>query len=512
MQTLHSPRLLARGLFLTALLPLLGATTYAGTLYISRLSGANESPPTTSTDTGIGVLILNDAENQGTITATHTITVPVTGGHIHRGAAGVNGPIIFPFPAPTSPVGPLTWSAIPAADVDNLKNGGLYMNFHTAASPGGAIRGQLVRARLAPTAATKAQTALANVLDVSAGYSSDLDQVLIQTNLANATIQAQTLNELTPGTLYVAGRQQIEAMTTLTHGIFDYTAAVRADPASASSQMNGFIRAGDGFGTRSASDNQTGSSISRPYVAAGLDRQLGGGSRGGLALSYSSARDNFRNGAGKTTAKTIAAQAFFSLPLPSAGFALDGAAGYGWSTIKTTRTLASLGRTASASPDGRVWAGALKASKTIALANQSTLIPYASIDVQKASTDSYTETGASSVGLVAAGRATWSSAVEAGTALLVPIKTQTGKLALRLAAGWHHLLEDGSGSATLFLAGSPLGFASRVDGPGKNAAHVEAALNGTLANGVLLSFGYKGLLGASHQTEHAIEASLTFKL
>ena len=92
---------------------------------IANLSQANENPPTGAPYTGTGFLVLNDAETSATVTATHNITIPLTGGHIHRGTAAVNGPVIFPFVAPyTSPVGQLTW-AIPAADVVNLKNLGL---------------------------------------------------------------------------------------------------------------------------------------------------------------------------------------------------------------------------------------------------------------------------------------------------------------------------------------------------------------------------------------------------
>ena len=106
---------LSRGLLVAAFTLVVCAPVRAGTLYLARLTQANENPPSGATFTGTGVLILNDAENTATITATHNITLPVTGGHIHRGSPTVNGPVIFPFPAPTSPVGPLTWS-IPAAE------------------------------------------------------------------------------------------------------------------------------------------------------------------------------------------------------------------------------------------------------------------------------------------------------------------------------------------------------------------------------------------------------------
>jgi hypothetical protein len=72
----------------------------------------------------------------------------VVGGHIHRGAAGSNGPIVVPFfeSADLDPsargcerVGRALWRELrrtPSA---------FYVNVHTSAFPGGAIRGQLSR-------------------------------------------------------------------------------------------------------------------------------------------------------------------------------------------------------------------------------------------------------------------------------------------------------------------------------------------------------------------------------
>jgi hypothetical protein len=501
---------LRRGLTMAALV-VFGPAANAGTLYLARLSGANENPPTTSTATGIGVLVLNDAETQATVTATHDISIPVTGGHIHRGVVSTNGPVIFPFPAPASPVGPLTW-AIPAADVDNLKNLGLYMNFHTAVNPGGAIRGQLVRALLSPAAMTPAQMRLANVLDLSAGYDADLDQLLIQTNLASAAGQTQTLEELTARTLYVQGRQQIEAMNSLTDGVFAYADELRASQsAAAPGQFNLFLRGGDEFGRRSATGNQAASTFSRPFLVAGADYGFTENTRGGLALGYVDARDTFRNGAGKTKTETTALQAFLSFGLGDSGVAVDAAAGYGWGRIDTTRNLASLARAATASPDGKVWAAALKASRAFKTNSSTRLVPYALIDVQKASVDAYTESGAGAADLVVPRHNTWNSAFEAGASLVMPMQIQSGALAVRLEAGWRRLLEDGAGSFTTWLAGSPRGFGTQIDGPGKNSAHVGVALTETLRNGVLVTLASRGVLGAGNQTIHALEGSVVLK-
>ena len=59
----------------------------AGTLYISNLSGSNENPPTTSTASDTGFVILNEAETSATVYATHNVGPTLNSGHIHRGAA-----------------------------------------------------------------------------------------------------------------------------------------------------------------------------------------------------------------------------------------------------------------------------------------------------------------------------------------------------------------------------------------------------------------------------------------
>ena len=73
-------------------------------------------------------------------------TDPPTMAHIHVGGPGQNGAPVVPLEAPT---GGSSGSCQPiSADLAQaiLRNpGGYYVNVHTAAQPGGAIRGQLSR-------------------------------------------------------------------------------------------------------------------------------------------------------------------------------------------------------------------------------------------------------------------------------------------------------------------------------------------------------------------------------
>jgi hypothetical protein len=507
---MHSsnPHRISRGSLAAAFVLLAGTSVQAGTLYLARLSQANENPPTGAPFTGTGVLILNDAENQATVTATHNINIPVTGGHIHRGTTTVNGPVIFPFAAPTSPVGPLTWT-IPAADVDNLKNQGLYMNFHTAINPGGAIRDTLRRALLGPAAMTPVQQRLANALDLSAGYNTDLDSILVATNLADTATQNWTLDQLRGGTIHALGRQGVETMMNFETTVFAYTDDVRAQPALAGNRLNGFIRAGNEFGDRSASPNQLGSSISRWFTLLGADMQLGPSTRAGLALGFADGKDDFDNGYGDTKVKTTALQGYLSFGFGDSGLFLDATGGYGATSGDTTRNLTSLMRTATASPDGNVWSGALRLSKAFGGAGKVAFVPYAFVDVQKASVDDYSETGATAADLVVEGHELWSSAFEAGTSVVIPLQAGGGGMSFRLQAGWHYLMEDGAGSTSTWLEGSPLGFTTEFDGQQKSTARVAATFEAAVGNGMLITLGYRGLLGGDAQ--HAVEAGLAFR-
>lgn len=77
---------------------------------------------------------LNDLQNLG----------PITGAHIHRGAAGENGPVVLGFSRATEG----GWRGcstdtdwVQRAFSEGLSN--YYVNVHTAEYPEGAIRGQL---------------------------------------------------------------------------------------------------------------------------------------------------------------------------------------------------------------------------------------------------------------------------------------------------------------------------------------------------------------------------------
>ena len=113
------------------------------TTFLAALSGGNEVPGNASAATGNATLTFNTTTKIFTLTVTHNIAAPING-HIHKAAAGVSGGVIFPFSSFTSPIN-YTSVAIDAAQEADLNANLYYVNIHTAAFPGGEIRGQLIK-------------------------------------------------------------------------------------------------------------------------------------------------------------------------------------------------------------------------------------------------------------------------------------------------------------------------------------------------------------------------------
>ena len=112
-----------------------------GTMNVS-LSGSNEVPPNASTAVGMARIDLSGMTLKWTVTYSGT-TGPVTAGHFHGPApAGANAGVVLPFTG--SMASPIEGSAtLTQAQVDQLKAGLWYVNLHTAAHPGGELRGQV---------------------------------------------------------------------------------------------------------------------------------------------------------------------------------------------------------------------------------------------------------------------------------------------------------------------------------------------------------------------------------
>ena len=106
------------------------------------LSGQNEVPPNASGGSGTARVELDGNVIKWNVSYSGT-TGPVTAGHFHGPAQpGANAGVVVPFAGPLA--SPIVGSAtLTPAQVDQVKAGLWYVNLHTAANPGGELRGQV---------------------------------------------------------------------------------------------------------------------------------------------------------------------------------------------------------------------------------------------------------------------------------------------------------------------------------------------------------------------------------
>ncbi len=99
---------------------------------------------TNSLHAGYAIGELTSAGTEFNLDVTHDIPADsAIDAHIHLGAPGVNGPVVFGLNSPDSPISD-TW-AIDTLSLRDLLGGNYYVNIHTSAFPGGEIRGQIAR-------------------------------------------------------------------------------------------------------------------------------------------------------------------------------------------------------------------------------------------------------------------------------------------------------------------------------------------------------------------------------
>lgn len=134
-----------------ALVPLFAAPAFAAPAsatnvnFHGTLSGAAEVPPKTSSGNGDVLATLDTKTKMLTYTVTFDgLSGPATAAHFHGPAApGANAAVVVPFASPTT--SPMHGTAtLTDEQIKQLMAGQFYANVHTAANPGGEIRGQLM--------------------------------------------------------------------------------------------------------------------------------------------------------------------------------------------------------------------------------------------------------------------------------------------------------------------------------------------------------------------------------
>ena len=218
----------------------------------ASLTGAQENPAVVSAATGRGAVVVNPTTREITGGMMFNGLTPTTGGHhIHQAPSGrptANGPVIIGMTlAPgggvaTVPAGTvLTETQYVAYLADEL-----YFNVHTAANPGGEIRGKItgrtgVTAGLATL--TGAQEAPPNASAATGRGTIVFDSATRDVLVAYAThnVAATTVAHIHTGATGVSGPANV---VTLTQGICVYTAA---SPSALTVQNVADINAGNTY-------------------------------------------------------------------------------------------------------------------------------------------------------------------------------------------------------------------------------------------------------------------------
>ncbi|HEX6442640.1 MAG TPA: CHRD domain-containing protein [Stellaceae bacterium] len=133
---------LVLGLLATAAMVVYGQA--APVSYKTNLAGNSEVPPVNSQGKGSAQVTADSATNSVSWRVEFAgLSGPATAAHIHCGAAaGANAGVAVPLG--NNPTSPITGQGtMTPAQMQQLQGGQCYINVHTAANPGGEIRGQL---------------------------------------------------------------------------------------------------------------------------------------------------------------------------------------------------------------------------------------------------------------------------------------------------------------------------------------------------------------------------------
>jgi hypothetical protein len=126
----------------------------AGLSYVAQVKLTGKAAKPRGEATGIGAVTICVDPAAGSISFGFEqllLSTKPTAGHIHRGAAGANGPVVSPFDVPgpiDTLVGDVQWygtGKATRATIEELIAGPAkhYVNVHTKKFPNGAVRGQL---------------------------------------------------------------------------------------------------------------------------------------------------------------------------------------------------------------------------------------------------------------------------------------------------------------------------------------------------------------------------------
>ena len=116
--------------------------------FVTALRGQHVVPAVQTAAQGSGTVLINPATRQ-MIAAIVAVGMNGTEEHIHEGALGATGPIVIPLVQ--TGAASVVWfvrATLTEAQYNSLLAGNMYLDVHSAAFPGGEIRGQILSQKL----------------------------------------------------------------------------------------------------------------------------------------------------------------------------------------------------------------------------------------------------------------------------------------------------------------------------------------------------------------------------
>lgn len=290
---------------------LAAASSAQAQIYKAILSGANENPPVVTSATGTTAVTINTTTNELRVKAVFSgLNGATTASHIHccviatTANAGVltatpsfagfpNGVTSANFDATYDTRLNTSWNAsainanggtpagATAAFATGIAAGGAYLNVHTATSPGGEIRGNLVRFSFVP-AATELTKGVASALDSLGAATGVVNERLVGMAFASTAEQGTAMAALLPAS-------SLAVATVAGNGLF-------GDYDQISNRLGGLRTADTGSGLWGKAANRDGEQTLANRgggvdsdgwdMTGGYDMALGSTARIGVAVGY----------------------------------------------------------------------------------------------------------------------------------------------------------------------------------------------------------------------------------
>lgn len=115
--------------------------------YHAALDGAQEVPAVSTSAIGLGTFAVSKSGEEMLVeVVVDGLSGPITGAHLHNAPAGSNGGVVIDL-TPGISDNRISINVDPSTILGALDSNAIYINIHTAANPGGEIRGQLALAR-----------------------------------------------------------------------------------------------------------------------------------------------------------------------------------------------------------------------------------------------------------------------------------------------------------------------------------------------------------------------------